>query len=238
MNFGTSAISVLFDIDGTLMLTGGAGLTAMRQTMNQLYGMEEFPSLIYHGRTDCAIVRDLFQHAGMPFEDHYVSFRETYHLLLLQALEERKGYLLPGVTELLEDISQVAQFSLGVLTGNARDAASMKLKNYGIDHFFEYGGYGDFHADRSDVAREAVQQAATILGPRFDPAQIVVIGDTPADVACAKAIRAVSIAVATGGSTMEELDATNPDLLLKSLRELTPSSIVDVVERCRCVRVR
>lgn len=213
-------LTVLWDIDGTLMLTGGAGIHALRRTVKQLFGVDEYPQLEYHGRTDYAIVRELFERLELPFERHFRDFRRHYHLHLAESLQTSRGSLLPGVPELLRTMREDPRFSLGLLTGNSREAAGLKLAAYGVAHFFDYGGYGDHHLQRADVAREAQLAAAASLGRDYHPEQIVVIGDTPADIRCARAIGARVVAVATGGISLADLEAERPDRAVRSLLEL------------------
>lgn len=214
-------LTVLWDIDGTLMLTGGAGITAMKQTLHRLLGVTDYPELEYHGRTDYAIVRDLFSKLDLPFEKHFRAFRQLYHVQLASCLKESKGGLLPGVPDLLRVMLEDQRCSLGLLTGNAREAAQLKLAAYGVEHFFEFGGYGDHHLERDDVAREAKAAAAEKLGLEFHPERVVVIGDTPADVKCGRAIGARVVAVATGGCSLERLAESKPDFLVSNLAELS-----------------
>lgn len=221
--------TVLFDIDGTLLLTGGAGLTAIRRTMIQLFDVSELPEMKVHGRTDYSIVRDLFQLLELPFEQHFSSFRRHYHHHLAEVLEQRGGYVLPGVTSLLHALDQDDRFSVGLLTGNARRAADLKLSSYGIAHYFRYGGFGDYHASRSDVAREAAANAEAELGRRFASDRMIVIGDTTEDVSCARAINAVSLAVATGGTTRDELKAVCASATVDTLAEVSPQSLWDLI---------
>lgn len=219
-------LAVLWDIDGTLMLTGGAGIHALRRTVERLFGVTEYPELEYHGRTDFAIVQELFERLELPFDRHFRDFRRHYHVQLAESLRTNRGSLLPGVPELLREMSGDPRFSLGLLTGNSREAAGLKLAAYDVAHFFEYGGYGDHHAQRADVAREAQLAAAASLGRDYHPEQLVVIGDTPADVSCARAIGARVIAVATGSTSLEELEACRPDRAVRTLRELDLSGLL------------
>jgi len=108
---------------------------------------------------------------------------------------------------------------LGLLTGNFREAAYLKLQQYGLHHYFDFGGFGDLHTGRNEVAREALRRVHSRLGIDFDPGDIWVIGDTPADVECARAIGANAIAVATGIYTVEELAASHPDALFEDFTE-------------------
>ena len=120
---------------------------------------------------------------------------------------------LPGVVTLLERLAKRSDVTLGLLTGNFREAARIKLEHHAIDQHFHFGGYGDHHHDRDDVARVAFDEARRHLGCEIHPQSVCVIGDTPSDVKCARAIGARAIAVATGMFNVDELARTDPDEL-------------------------
>ena len=120
---------------------------------------------------------------------------------------------MPGVIGLLNHIATRPDVTMGLLTGNFAEAARIKLEHYSIDHHFGFGGYGDTHPNRDDVARVALSEACRHLGRDVDPRTVCVIGDTPSDVKCARAIGARAIAVATGMFTFDELALTEPDEL-------------------------
>ena len=226
MTVSEKRLTVLWDIDGTLMLTGGAGIHALRLTVQRLFGVSQYPELDYHGRTDYAIVRELFEKLELPFDRHFHDFRRQYHLQLAESLRTNRGGLLPGVSELLRQMREDARYSLGLLTGNSREAAGLKLAAYDVAHYFDYGGYGDHHLKRDDVARDARLAAFTNLGHEFHPEQVVVIGDTPADISCARAIGARVIAVATGSTSLEQLQDCRPDLAVRTLQEVDVASLL------------
>ncbi|MDA1014396.1 MAG: haloacid dehalogenase-like hydrolase [Planctomycetota bacterium] len=205
---------LLFDIDGTLLNTGGAGQMAMEAALQSSFGVTEKASGIpYAGRTDFGITRDLFQFHGI--EDSAESWRgflAAYCEQLPKALAKRDGLILPGVVELLHRLSKTTGVELGLLTGNLKAGATLKLAHYDLDHHFDFGAFGDNHEHRDDVAREALD----IIRRHFDPHQpddVWVIGDTPADVQCARAINAKVVGVATGTYTFAELDSCRPDYL-------------------------
>jgi len=111
---------------------------------------------------------------------------------------------------------------LGLITGNVRAGAKLKLEHFGLWHFFRFGGFGDHHPDRDDIARDAMAAARERLDGTYDPARVWVVGDTPKDVQCARAIGAQAIAVATGVYSMDELLPAEPDVLLEDLSDLQP----------------
>jgi phosphoglycolate phosphatase-like HAD superfamily hydrolase len=130
--------------------------------------------------------------------------------------------VLPGVATLLESLRRRGDVLVGLLTGNVRDGARVKLGHFGLFEHFEVGGYGDRWFDRDDVAREAWAEVRRRLDGAADPARVWVVGDTPLDVRCARAIRANAVAVATGWHTHEELAASGPDLLFADLTDPAP----------------
>ncbi len=205
----------LFDIDGTLLRTGGAGQRAMERALTDVFGIaepnEEIPAA---GRTDRAITADLFAHHELaPTQSQWVQFQTVYFGHLQSTLQELEGTVLPGIETLLDRLATRSDVTLGLLTGNFREAARIKLEHHAIDHHFAFGGYGDTHHDRDDVARVAWGEACRHLGRDIHPRAVCVIGDTPSDVKCARAIGARAIAVATGMFTAEELIHTQPDEL-------------------------
>ena len=205
----------LFDIDGTLLSTGGAGQRAMERALTDVFGVpdpwEDIPAA---GRTDRAITHDLFTHHELtPTPRQWEEFQSVYFRHLKTTLSELRGAVLPGVIGLLNHLATRSDVTLGLLTGNFVEAARIKLGHYAIDHHFAFGGYGDTHPNRDDVARVALSEACRHLGRDVDPRTVCVIGDTPSDVRCARAIGARAIAVATGMFTFDELARTEPDEL-------------------------
>jgi len=211
--------TILFDIDGTLIRTQGVGVGAMSQTIRELYGDVEVPPVSVHGRTDRGIVGEIFEKLNLPFEGDISSFYQAYCEKLQAWLSDAEGCVLPGVVPLLETLNQHPDVALGILTGNVRRAAEIKLKHFGLSEYFLFGGYGDEHADRNDVAADAQMSASKFLGNRFDSKKIWVIGDTGNDVRCARSIGAYSLAVETGGESSELLTSSKPNMQLRDLED-------------------
>ncbi len=209
--------TLLFDIDGTLISTGGAGFKAIRLAMNTLFGIAEIPTVDVSGRTDCAILRDLFDLLQLEFDQHIGPFSELYWKHLPNSLAQTEGRLLPGVRELLSHLDAHPDISVGILTGNSRRAADIKLRHFDLQAYFRFGGFGDHHACRNGVAQLAWESAREFLGQRFDPEKVWVIGDTIHDIRCARSIGAYAVAVETGGSPLGELQAACPDAQFESL---------------------
>lgn len=219
-----------FDIDGTLLLSGGAGRVAMTQVMNEMFGLDELHRVKVHGRTDRGIVEELFSKHGIPCdEDVRRQFSNRYHELLPGSMHECEGVLMPGAVALLERLADTPEVKLGILTGNSEAAAWAKLKHFKIDQFFEFGGFGGNHSERNDVARLTLENCrATYRDHPVEAQQAWVVGDTVNDIVCARAIGAKVIAVATGGSEYNELVEHKPDLLLRDLSD--PEFILQATE--------
>ncbi|HJT79571.1 MAG TPA: HAD family hydrolase, partial [Chthoniobacterales bacterium] len=170
------------------------------------------------GMTDSGIVTNILnKHAIPPTNDNIASFLDSYVHFLSLELPRRTGQLLPGVLELLEKLKPRPHLILALLTGNVARGAQLKLEHYGVWHFFEFGAFADDHHDRNQLGSFARARAREKHGVEFSAAQIDVIGDTPRDIACGKAIGARTIAIATGSWPKHELAAHNPDFLFDDL---------------------
>lgn len=215
---------VLFDIDGTLLLSGRAGLRAMTRAFHQAFGVDEaFAGASFGGRTDSFLVSGALQAAGLPdTADNHARFRDTYVPLLAEEIQHpgtgHKG-LMPGVRELIEALAEYDHLHLALLTGNYREAAEIKLTHFELWDYFEWGAFSDDAADRNALVPIARQRAETYDVPTEALERVIVIGDTPHDVACARVAGATAIAVATGGHTIEELRAAGADIVLADLSD-------------------
>ena len=174
---------LLFDIDGTLLSTGGAGQAAMEAALRSAF-LPQLPAVDIPtaGRTDRAICSDLFLQFGLTATvEMWERFQTAYFAELPRCLQLKAGLILPGVQELLGRLSQRDDVLIGLLTGNFREGARLKLLHYELHHHFRCGGYGDLHLDRDDVAREAWAAVREIF-PEADIDRTWVIGDTPSDI--------------------------------------------------------
>ena len=210
--------AILFDIDGTLITTRGAGRAALLKALEAAFGCSDHGEISMSGRTDRAIARELFRVNGLEDSDsNWQTLKEHYLERLPGTVASCEGAVLPGIHGLLEEISQRAEILVGLLTGNSQQGAQIKLEHFDIWQHFSFGGYGEFHLERNDVAVDAlaeVHQRADI-----PPEDVVVIGDTPRDVQCARHIGAKAIAVLTGWNSREELEASQPDELFEDLTD-------------------
>ncbi len=177
----------LFDIDGTLISSGGAGKAALEAALAEEFGITRpVEKLQLSGRTDRAIIRDLFRmHVIDETAENLRRLTAAYLRLLPSCLRQNDGRVLPGVAELLLRLRDREDVLVGLLTGNVRDGARVKLGHFGLHEHFPFGGFGDLHFDRDDVAREALAEVKRLLNGTADPGRIWVVGDTPLDVRCA-----------------------------------------------------
>lgn len=214
-------IVYLFDIDGTLVSAGGAGKAALIDALSEEFGIAHtLDRLVLSGRTDRAISADLLGLCGLDDTDHHrARLLDAYLRLLPATLASRPGRVLPGVACLLDRLAEMPGVAVGLITGNVHHGARIKLGHFGLWERFRFGGYGDRHADRDDVARDALAAVERHLGRAVDPGKVRVVGDTPYDVRCARAIGARAVGVLTGWHDRAEMTACAPDLLLDDLSE-------------------
>ncbi len=212
---------LLFDLDGTLILTGGAGTRALERTFQKLYGIREAltDGVRFHGRTDPAIIRDIFQKKfGRNYSpEESENIRKEYLVFLKEEVKNSSGYtLMSGVPDLLIHLSARDDILLGLATGNIEEAAWIKLDRSGIGVFFKFGGFGSDSEDREELIRAAISRGSKLLGYSVDNKKVFVIGDTPLDIVHGRAVGALTVAVATGYYSIKELGKYEPDYLFES----------------------
>ena len=219
---------LLFDIDGTLVDTGGTGRGALQEGMRAAFPEESkrctMPTLDLAGATDGGVTRFLFETFGVPHtSENEGRFLEVYVEILKERLSAEEqalpGGVLSGVVNLLVELKSIANTTVTLLTGNTRAGAKVKMDAYNLAHHFDFdcGAYGCDHWDRNQLGFLAVQRASAKQGHAFSDRQVIVIGDTPKDIDCGKAIGARTVAVATGGFDREALQEFDPDYLLDDL---------------------
>ncbi len=219
---------VLFDIDGTLIHTGGAGVKAFDHafwTEFQLPGAAD--RLSFAGRTDTGLAREFFRMNGRdPSEADLRRFYGRYLLTLEQFLERAEGGIFPGVETWLKELRSLpAPPAVGLLTGNLRAGAELKLRRYRLWEHFALGGFADDHENRDHIAHAARDRGSRHLRRELLGEEILVIGDTPLDIQCARAIGARALAVATGSSTTDKLMEHKPDWAVKTLADLSARDV-------------
>jgi phosphoglycolate phosphatase len=213
---------LLFDIDGTLISSGGAGVHALKLTLAKRFGIaDDLHDIEIAGVTDSGIVVSILQKHKIPATNENVTaFLDSYVHFLSLELPRREGKLLPGALELLQKLKSRPHLVLALLTGNVSRGAQLKLEHYGVWHFFEFGAFADDHQDRNRLGSFARARAEEKHGCEFSASEIDVIGDTPRDIACGKAFGARTIAVATGTWTREQLAEHYPDFLIDDLSDV------------------
>jgi phosphoglycolate phosphatase-like HAD superfamily hydrolase len=222
------ARAVLFDIDGTLIRTGGAGVDAFDRAGETAFGIRNGTRhMKFAGRTDTALVREFFVYHGIePTPENAAHFLDIYVFWLDHLLPQCHGNVCPGVRQFLRDLRALERPPLiGLLTGNIRLGAQIKLGHYGLWHEFELGGFADDHEDRDQIAHAAKKRVSHRLKVELPGEEIIVVGDTPHDIRCARAIGARVIAVATGGAVFDDNQELSPDWCVKDLREVSAAEI-------------
>ena len=214
---------LLFDIDGTLIASGGAGEHALRLGIKDRFGLDEdFRGIEIAGRTDSGIARQFFAKHSLPdTPGNTAAFFESYLDHLVRLLPQKEGRLLPGILPLLDTLKARPDMVLALLTGNLARGAKLKLTHYGVWDYFEFGAYADDHHDRNQLGHFARTRAQQRHGTEFPPERIYVLGDTPHDITCARAIGAVAVAIATGQYSHAQLAEHAPDFLFDDLSDVT-----------------
>jgi phosphoglycolate phosphatase len=216
---------VLFDIDGTILWTDGAGRRAVFQALDEHFGKSGPGEHRFDGKTDPQIVRELMRHAGVADTDIDARLEEVLdrYLALLRAEladADHRDHVFPGVHELLDELEARDDVVLGLLTGNIHRGAHAKLAAVGIDpERFRIGAFGSDHHERHELPEIARRRAERLLGHAVSGCDVVVIGDTPADVACGTSIGARAIGVATGRYSVEELRACDAAAVFSDLTD-------------------
>ncbi|HEY7002284.1 MAG TPA: HAD family hydrolase [Candidatus Udaeobacter sp.] len=220
---------LLFDIDGTLIHSGGAGVHALRAAFKERFGIDDdLHDIEVSGMTDSGIVVSILNKHKIPVTNENVSaFLDSYVHFLSMELPRREGALLPGVLELLHRLKSRPHVVLALLTGNVSRGAQLKLEHYGVWHFFEFGAFADDHRDRNRLGPFARARAKERHGREFSASEIDVIGDTPRDIACGRALGARTVAVATGTWSRDQLATYQPDFLIDDLSNV--EAIIDTL---------
>ena len=221
---------ILFDIDGTLLSTGGAGMKAFHSAIENNYPSQLKKcggslTLDMAGSTDYGLVIEIFEALGI--EDSATE-RESFFAQYIHCLEHNLsdpsyiGSLMPGITELLERLCYEAnngKLILGLLTGNIAAGAALKLKKHRVDKYFCFGAYGDDHHDRNELGPIALKRGGSYHELELARAPVTVIGDTPKDIYCARAMAAQAVAVSSGSISHQELANYDPDVLFKDFTD-------------------
>jgi phosphoglycolate phosphatase-like HAD superfamily hydrolase len=231
---------VLFDIDGTLLLSGGAGVRSMTIAFEATFGVADaFADMLIAGRTDTYLLSAAFGRAGLPdTADAHARFHASYLPILTSEIRERgrgRYGVMPGVQTLLTVLEERDDVHVALLTGNYQQAARIKLDHFGLNHFFKWGVFGEESADRNVLGRLALARAEARNVPLASRENPVVIGDTPDDIACAHAAGALALAVATGSYSLEQLQEAGADVVLPDLSDT--DVVLETIRSSRRTRV-
>ena len=204
---------ILWDIDGTLIVSHGAGVRAMERALTERFGVScDLGQIDWAGRTDTWITTEVLRHCGLPetpanVHDYLEAYLQT---LPLELKAGKQGGVLPGVLQILQILHERTDVAQGLLTGNLRRGAELKLSHYRVWHYFEFGAFADDSPWRNDLGPHALRRASELYDMEFSPNRTFIIGDTPHDIECGKVIGARTIAVATGTFTVAQLSAHRP----------------------------
>lgn len=214
---------LLFDIDGTLLLSGGAGKRAMIAAFDDIFDIKNaFDGVHMYGRTDPEILRHGLANQGLEMnENNMQMFMNRYFELLPAEMEKpaKMKRILPGIEELLPRLQKMPNIFLGLLTGNWRQSAMVKLGFFNLDKYFEIGAFADDSEIRDELVPFAVERYRQKAGEDIKPHNVWIIGDTPRDVQCARPHGARTISVLTGWHSREDVVVENPDYIFQDLTD-------------------
>jgi phosphoglycolate phosphatase-like HAD superfamily hydrolase len=212
---------VLFDIDGTLVSTGGAGRRSLIEVFEDLYERADCLDFSFAGMTDRLIMRRALEALGEPERDDTIDrLIDAYIERLADHVAAAEGYVIfDGVHDILDEVTAWERTAVGLGTGNVERGARIKLERAELNPYFDFGGFGCDAAERADLIRAGARRGAERLGRNVSECRVVVVGDTVRDVEAAHAIGAECLAVTTGSASREELDAAGADRSFASLAD-------------------
>jgi phosphoglycolate phosphatase len=215
---------ILFDIDGTLTLTGGAGMRAMNRACADVVGHDAaLNGVALAGRTDWIILDDILRNAGRTLDATLLDqLRRRYVAHLAEEIQlPGRGVkdMMPGIRPLLDALQRREDVALGLLTGNFLEGARIKLEYFDLWKYFPCGAFGGDSANRNDLVPVAIRRARECGIADVQPSDVLVVGDTPHDVACARVAGATPVAVATGGYSVEQLRETGAEIVFRDLSD-------------------
>ncbi len=215
---------LLFDIDGTLIHSGGSGVHGMNLAFAGVWGIADgLNGVPLSGRTDVLILQEALERHQLAWNEAKVArFKERYFIHLAEDMKQPRPArrLMAGFPELLEHLQKMAQVHVGLLTGNWRKSAEIKLAHFDLWKYFKFGAFADDESDRNKLVPHAIRRAQELYGITVARDRVYVLGDTPRDVECARPHGAVAVAVATGEYSFDDLRAHQPDYLFENFSEV------------------
>lgn len=228
MNEHSTFLVVAFDVDGTMVSTGGAGARSWKRGFDKLWGVEaDISKYTKGGMTDPEVGRITFKGVlgREPEPQELAQLMHAYLGFLPEEVADSLGYrVLPGVEDLLLRLIE-AGVLVGITSGAVEAATHIKLARAGLNQYFSFGGFGSDSKDRGELTRKAIGRASIVLGSPLDPARVCVVGDTPMDIDAAHAAKAIGIGVATGKYKLDELKQSGADHVLSNLTEPFPGFV-------------
>jgi phosphoglycolate phosphatase-like HAD superfamily hydrolase len=214
---------LLFDIDGTLLISGGAATRAVNRAFMKIYRIPNaMDGIRPEGKTDPLILREIFANSlerDFLLEEANRIFKE-YIVFLQEEIENSHGFrIMPGIPEVLEVLSKREDIMLGIATGNIEEGAWIKLKRARLDSYFKFGGFGSDSENREQLIRIAIERGRNLSSPKKQHEEIFVIGDTPLDIIHGRAAGAKTVAVATGSHSTDYLENYSPDYLFENFSD-------------------
>ena len=212
---------ILWDIDGTILHSTGAGMRALQRALNDVFGITgSFEGIDFAGRTDPVIIRQIFARYGIEAsKENFSVYIDGYISVLPGVLGQSDSRVLPGAAELIREAADHPHVVQGLLTGNLRRGAEAKLGFHGLWGYFPIGAFADDSEVRNELGPFALKRARSHCGLDFSGANVWIVGDTPHDIACARAFGGRALAVATGKSLASDLAGHNPDAVLENLTD-------------------
>jgi phosphoglycolate phosphatase len=211
---------VLFDIDGTLIDSGGAGTRSLNNAFRDLFSIEDaFLGIRMAGKTDTEIIKEGLLKHGISKDGNLDAVVSAYLENLEKEIQNNRKHLKPGISELLEHISTKSDVGLGLLTGNIEPGARIKLESFDLNRYFSSGAFGSDDEDRNNLLPIAVKRFEKLFQKNIKIDNCIIVGDTPRDVACAHIYNAFCIGVATGPYSFEELVEAGADIVVKDLSD-------------------
>jgi phosphoglycolate phosphatase-like HAD superfamily hydrolase len=225
---------ILFDIDGTLIDSGGAGSRSLNLAFKKMFGVDNaFRGIEMAGKTDPQIVREAFLLYGVDSSDGLMpAFFETYTGFLKDCVHNAEGHVKPGIGKILACLASQKGLVLGLLTGNIEEGARIKLERYGLNSYFRTGAFGSDSEDRNKLLPLATAKLYREIAVKVDYRDCVVIGDTPRDIDCSKPYGALAVGVATGTYSAQALADAGADVVFTDLSDT--AGLLSLIDEAGC----
>ena len=217
---------LLFDVDQTLISTGGAGIRALNRAFQKLYAVENaMEGILPHGKTDPGIIREILHSHPVPslndgFPTSMTAILESYLEFLDNEIDSTPSYkILPGIEGILNSLSGRSDIAIGLATGNVEAGARIKLERGNLNRYFPFGGFGSDSENRTELVRYGAERAAAYMGYRPDAGNVFVIGDTPRDILAGREAGFLTVGVATGKYSKEELKESGATVVISDFEQ-------------------